>query len=122
MNRALPMPVPRVSRMTVPDRPAAGAVGELRHARGVGVVDDEHRATDRRADVAPSAGQPTQPGSMLAALVEPAVLDDARQAAADGQVVGHVAGPRAPCPPPMRWSRDRLRGRGLRRLLADPRR
>ena len=67
-----------------------------------------------------SAGQSTQPGSMLAAVVEPAVLDDARQAAADGQVRRHVLtvehlGDDAPD-----GRADRLGGRRLRRLLAHP--
>ena len=119
MNSALPMPVPMVSSSTVPMRPCGRAVGQLRHAGRVRVVDDEHPAADGGADVV--RGGPADPALVdVGRARESAVLDDARQPAADGQRVGHVLAVEHLGDHRCDGLGDRLGGRGLGRPLAEP--
>ena len=95
----------------------AGAVGDLRQAGRIGVVDDQHVAPDGRADLL-GAGQPTQPASILAAVVR----RPSRTTPGRPQPTGRSAGTSMPAstqPTTVAMvCRDRLRLGRLRRLLA----
>ena len=68
---------------------AGGAKGQLRHARRIRVIDDEHGSPDGRPDVV--RRRPADPARIdVRGTRQASVLDDPRQSASNGQDAGRV--------------------------------